>query len=72
MTNLYTTIIAEGLQVDIEDASLIQTFINYWLADYFRWGSSTVQQIIDKAKQAQKMIADPAYASMVEFVKVNA
>jgi hypothetical protein len=64
--NIYTQTIAEGLKIDLQSASKIQSFIECWFDD-FRWGSSTKAQIVFTAKQAQMMMNDPKYADLVNY-----
>ena len=63
--NLYTKLIADGLKVEIDQAEQIQDFMHKWFDD-FRFNSSTALEIIRAAKEAQKMMADPRYAELLE------
>lgn len=64
--NLYTQIIADGLKIDLQSASKIQSFIECWFDD-FRWGSATQAKIVRTAKEAQAMMNDPKYADLVNY-----
>ena len=62
--NAYTEIIANGLNIDAEQAIKVQSFMNNWFDD-FRWSSATNSKIIRTAKEAQAMMADSRYAELV-------
>jgi len=63
--NLYTEIIADGLEVTPQEAEQIKDFIFNWFDD-FRFNSATKLQIIRTAKEAQTMMKDPRYAELLE------
>lgn len=66
MANIYTEIISDGLNVEIQEAEKIQEFIFCWFDD-FRWGSSTKNQIIYTAKKAQAMMKNPKFAELLSY-----
>lgn len=62
--NIYTETIANGLKIDAEEATKVHNFMDEWFDD-FRWSTATESKIVRKAKEAQKMMADPRFGNLV-------